>query len=401
MRKKWIAGIAALALLLCVAVGGGNPEGIDNSSAELNSPPQETSISAEGSQEEGEEKESSGEDQGLNDADSKDDSSATTGTSAAKTEDTLTATFLDVGQGDCCIIRCGGKVMMVDGGPPKASSKVYSWLRSNEVDHIDVMVATHPDTDHTGGLSGALEYASCGQAYCSVKNASQEAFKDMKARLDRQGVKLQVPKVGSSWKLGDAIVEVIAGGGSGNSGSLMLQITHGKVVLLLTGDADNEEEAEAADRVKECDLLKVAHHGSASSSSYRFLRACMPKYAVISVGKNNGYGHPTEETLSKLRDCGAKVYRTDMQGNITATSNGKKLRVRAARNANADTLAELKSTSSSEESSSSSGYIGNANSHKFHKSSCRTLPEEKNRVYFKTKTQAVSAGYSPCGNCKP
>ncbi|MBS7406539.1 MAG: hypothetical protein KIG15_02670, partial [Coriobacteriales bacterium] len=208
-------------------------------------------------------------------------------------------------------------------------------------------------------------------------------------------------KVGSSWKLGSARVKVIAGGGAGNEGSQVLQVTHGSVRMLLAGDSTAAAEAGYSARLSSVDLLKVAHHGSADSSSYRFLRACMPKNAVISAGRGNSYGHPTEATLSRLRDSGAKVYRTDMQGDITATSNGKKLSVKVAHNANANTFLELSGSSSSSSSGSSGSFIGNANSLKFHRPSCTTLPLEHNRIYFKTRSAAVSAGYTPCGNCKP
>ncbi|MGN0077783.1 MAG: MBL fold metallo-hydrolase [Coriobacteriales bacterium] len=326
---------------------------------------------------------------------------APTALAASAQGDTLTATFLDVGQGDCCIIRCGGKTMIVDGGPPSASSRVYSWLKNHQVKRIDYLVATHADTDHVGGLSAALEACSCKRAYSSVRSASQDAFKDMKKRLARQGVTLKVPKVGSSWKLGSASVKVLAGGGAGNEGSLVLQVTHGKVKLLLAADATAETESALASRLGTVTLLKVAHHGSAGSTGYRFLRSCMPKSAVISVGRGNSYGHPTQAALSRLRDCGAKVYRTDMQGDITAVSTGSKLRVSVYRNAGADTFLELNNSGGGSGSSSAGGYIGNTNSLKFHKPSCKTLPLEHNRAYFKTRAAAVKAGYTPCGNCKP
>lgn len=312
----------------------------------------------------------------------------------------LTATFLDVGQGDCCIICCDGETMIVDGGPPNASSRVYSWLKGHGIETIDYLVATHADTDHTGGLSAALEACSCRHAFSSVTTASQDAFNDMRARLERQNVALEVPAVGSCWSLGSARVEVIAGGGAENEGSLVLQVTHGQVRLLLAADTSSEVEASFSPRLSEVNLLKVAHHGSSGSTSYRFLRACMPQNAVISVGRGNSYGHPTEDTLSRLRDCGAKVFRTDMQGDITATSDGEQLAVEAAKNADADTLLELDANSSSS-SSAAGGFIGNLNSLKFHKTSCKTLPEEHNRVYFKTRSAAIDAGYTPCGNCRP
>lgn len=398
MGKRLLAGIAALALVLgitfAVPFGSSQPQ------------PQGTDPT-EATQQQGA---AAGADGAKGIAPAADDAATSGGAgdgsgvalaATAPANGTLTATFLDVGQGDCCIIRCGGKTMIVDGGPPKASSRVYSWLKNQRIKTIDYLVATHADTDHVGGLSAALEACACKRAYCSVSSASQDAFNDMKKRLTRQGVKLKVPKVGSSWKLGSAKVKVVAGGGPGNEGSLVLQVTHGTVKMLLAGDSTAEAEAAYSSRLGTVNLLKVAHHGSASSSSYRFLRACMPKNAVISVGRGNGYGHPTEAALSRLRDCGAKVFRTDMQGDITATSTGKMLSVKAAHNANANTFLELSSGSGANTGSSSSGFIGNINSLKFHKPTCTTLPLEHNRIYFKTRSAAVSAGYTPCGNCKP
>ena len=402
--KKRLAGIAALALVLGIAFAApfGASQLQPNDAAPADVAQQQDSV-AGGSGAAGDEPAPDDDATGAAER-----GSGTALAASAPASSTLTATFLDVGQGDCCIIRCGGKTMIVDGGPPNASSRVYSWLKNQRIKTIDYLVATHSDTDHVGGLSAALEACACKRAYCSVSSASQDAFNDMKKRLARQGVKLKVPKVGSSWKLGSARVKVIAGGGAGNEGSLVLQVTHGAVRMLLAGDSTSAAEAGYSARLSSVDLLKVAHHGSADSSSYRFLRACMPKNAVISAGRGNSYGHPTEATLSRLRDCGAKVYRTDMQGDITATSTVKKLSVKVAHNANANTFLELSGSSSSSSASPGSGssastssYIGNANSLKFHRPSCTTLPLEHNRIYFKTRSAAVSAGYTPCGNCKP
>lgn len=174
-----------------------------------------------------------------------------------------------------------------------------------------------------------------------------------------------------------------------------------------------------------CDVLKVAHHGSAGSSCYAFLRAALPRNAVIRCSADNSYGHPTDAALSRLRDCGAKVFRTDMQGDIVVESDGETVTMTPARNADADTLAAgpgggsgasgasaggAGNGGSSAASASGSGsdsaspsdegsYIGNANSKKFHRPSCSTLPAEHNRVYFGSRDEAVAAGMAPCKRC--
>jgi competence protein ComEC len=144
---------------------------------------------------------------------------------------------------------------------------------------------------------------------------------------------------------------------------------------------------------------------------YPFLREVMPEYAVISVGAGNSYGHPHENTLSRLRDAGAAVYRTDLQGTIICVSDGKTVSFQPEKNSAAPTNptaapGETENPAPASESpdralSSDAAYIGNANTEKFHLPVCRSLPDEKNRVFFATREGAVEAGYSPCGICKP
>ena len=129
----------------------------------------------------------------------------------------------------------------------------------------------------------------------------------------------------------------------------------------------------------------------------------MPKYAVISVGKGNSYGHPTDAVLSRLRDVGATVYRTDLQGDIVAVSDGENITFKTKKNETAQTnpTENEKVQTEPAQAPSTGQYIGNKNTKKFHRSSCSTLPKEENRVYFSERNEAVSGGYSPCKNCNP
>lgn len=314
-------------------------------------------------------------------------------------------TFLDVGQGDAAMVQCDGRYMLVDGGDATASSLLYSYCRSNGIDRLDYLVATHPDTDHTGGISGALQVASVGRAFCSVEQATQKSFSSMVSYLGDQGVSLEVPTAGDTWQLGSASVQVVGPvypGDESNDKSIMLRIDYGSTSFLLAGDATEDEERNVASAGYDldCDVLKVAHHGSAHSSTYAFLRAAMPTYAVISVGDGNSYGQPTDEALSRLRDCGAAVYRTDLQGDVVAASDGATVTMSVEKNPTADTLI-APGAAAAEQALSAEGYIGNVNSKKFHLPTCRTLPKEKNRTYFATRQDAIDAGYLPCGNCQP
>lgn len=258
--------------------------------------------------------------------------------SSREQKDLLTVTFLDVGQGDAAILQCGGQSMMIDGGKAKASSYIYSWLKKNQISYLDVMVATHTDADHIGGLSGALNYAKVGTAYCPVTSGTTKTFQSFVKYLKKQGKSITVPKAGDEFSLGGAQVRILGPTdpqAEGNNSSIVLKVTFGDTSFLFTGDAEREEEQELLESGYDLEstVLKVGHHGSDTSTSYLFLRTVNPQYAVISVGADNTYGHPTEAVLSRLRDADVKTYRTDLQGTITAVSDGKKVTFQTERNA--------------------------------------------------------------------
>lgn len=186
-----------------------------------------------------------------------------------------------------------------------------------------------------------------------------------------------------------ALVTVVLGGEEGVHTS-----------FLLTGDAERTAEADilAAGYDLSSSVLKVGHHGSDTSTSYPFLREVMPEYAVIQVGKGNSYGHPTEDTLSKLRDADVKVYRNDLQGTIICTSDGESVSFITEKN---ESIQTNPTVTVMPEQNDVGEYIGNKNSKKFHLPTCKTLPAEKNQVFFESRQDAVDAGYDPCGNCKP
>lgn len=258
--------------------------------------------------------------------------------SSREQKDLLTVTFLDVGQGDAAVLQCGGQSMMIDGGKAKASSYIYSWLKKNQISHLDVMVATHTDADHIGGLSGALNYAKVGTAYCPATSGTTKTFQSFVKYLKKQGKSITVPKAGDEFSLGGAQVRILGPTdpqAEGNNSSIVLKVTFGDTSFLFTGDAEREEEQELLESGYDLEstVLKVGHHGSDTSTSYLFLRTVNPQYAVISVGANNTYGHPTEAVLSRLRDADVKTFRTDLQGTITAVSDGKKVTFQTERNA--------------------------------------------------------------------
>ncbi len=315
----------------------------------------------------------------------------------------LTVRFLDVGQADAALITCGESAMLIDGGLPSSSSFLVAYLKELGIDRLDYIVCTHAHEDHMGGLSGPLNTCTVGRVLAPVTQYPSRAFESFVKYTALQGLSVEVPAAGDRLSLGGAEITVLGpvrDYEEVNDTSLVLRIDFGKTSFLFTGDMERPAEADLLDSgaVLPATVLKVGHNGSDTSTSYPFLRAVMPTYAVISVGKDNSYGHPDEATLSRLRDAGCTVYRTDLSGTVTAVSDGEQITFSAPPpSVSASPSVQAQSSSPAQEG----GYIGNRNSQVFHAPSCPNLPAQRNRVLFESREDALSAGYTPCGNCAP
>lgn len=257
----------------------------------------------------------------------------------------LRVDFVDVGQADFIVVECDGEYMTIDGGNVEDSQLVHSYLTGRNIRKVQTVVVTHAHEDHCGGVSAILKAVTAETVYCPVTEYDSRAFRNVVSAANAQGLEITVPVVGEIFTVGSAQVQVIGpvkDYDEPNDTSIVLRLTYGDTSFLFTGDAESTSERdimEAGFNVS-ADVLKVGHHGSSTSSSYVWLKAVAPTYAVISSNRTEepDYNHPHEEVVSRLRDEDAIVYRTDLQGTVTCISDGKTIAFTVTRNPDADTL---------------------------------------------------------------
>lgn len=247
-------------------------------------------------------------------------------------KNTLQVHFINVGQGDSILIQVNNKNLLIDSGPNKSEDKLKKYLKKLNISKFDYIIATHPHEDHIGNMSYIINNFDVLNFYAPKVENSTKAFETMVESLIRKDLKIKVLKANiKSIDLGKNIVVDVFSPFSNsyedlNNYSPIVKISYGNTSFLFTGDAEelSENEVLNAGFDLKCDVLKIGHHGSSSSTSEKFLKASNPSIAVISVGEDNTYGHPTDTVLSRLKET--KIYRTDINGNIVITSDGLSLK---------------------------------------------------------------------------
>lgn len=235
--------------------------------------------------------------------------------------------YIDVGQGDCTFIKCGNAAMLIDAGDNYKGTQVQLYLKKQRITKLDYVIATHPDSDHIGGLDVIVYKYDCDTIIMPDIDKDSNSYRDLVAAMNSKSYKAIFPEIGEEYPLGEAVFTIISPVKQyedSNNSSVGILLKHGENKFLFTGDAEAEAEK---DMVKgsiniDCDVYKVGHHGSANASSEIFLNAINPSYAVISCGNDNSYGHPHSTVLNELKYREIKIFRTDKQGTIIATSDG-------------------------------------------------------------------------------
>lgn len=249
--------------------------------------------------------------------------------------DVMEVHFIDVGQGDSTLIKCGGQTLLIDAATADKGTAIQNYLTKQGVEKLDYLILTHPDSDHIGAAAVIITKFEIGQVFVSNFEKDNSTYRKMIQALDDKRLKAEVPKVGSTFTLGSAVCTVLAPNRTyddPNDASVALLVQNGENRFLFTGDAQEEAEEDilANGLDLKADVYKAGHHGSRTSSCEELLDAVEPEFAVISCGEGNSYGHPHAQVLNSLRARDIKVYRTDEQGSLIASSDGTSITWNAA-----------------------------------------------------------------------
>jgi beta-lactamase superfamily II metal-dependent hydrolase len=256
---------------------------------------------------------------------------------------------LDVGQGDSVlVITPAGKTVLVDAGVPESAPTIIEALNRAEVKQIDLVVATHPHSDHIGAMVKVLDAVPVKLFLDSGQVHTTQTFTRLLEKVREKDIQFVAAEAGQEFELDSGVVLHVLGpsrpwiedtkGSELNANSVVLRLTFESFSMLLTGDSEAETEARLLDAQSDLSakVLKVAHHGSRYSTGAAFLKAVGPEAAIISCGADNEYGHPAQPTIDRLKKIGVELYRTDLQGTITVITDGKSYRVETEHPATGD-----------------------------------------------------------------
>ena len=308
----------------------------------------------------------------------------------------LTVHYIDVGQGASQLIQTpSGKTMLIDGGNNDDEQRMVSYLKKQGISKVDVLIGTHPDADHVGGLDAVVDAFDIGKIYMPKVSSNTKTFESLLTSIQNKGLKVTTAKAGVTIDLDDQLdvtmVAPVKSYDDKNEMSAVVKLTFNKNSFLFTGDAESGSESDMINSGTnlKSDVLLVGHHGSNSSTSQAFLNAVNPTYAVIQVG-DNSYGHPTDNILKRLHNKNVKIYRNDLQGTIVFTSDGTNIK---------PSVSEWKYTAATKQKETSSQKSDTTSTKKEPAASTETKTETKTEintnVYYKNCTEVREAGKAP------
>ena len=317
----------------------------------------------------------------------------------------LTVHFIDVDQADSIFIDYGNTEILVDAGNNKDGTTVSSYIKPYVDYSLDYIIATHPDADHIGGMDVVIKNYTVDKIIDSGYKKDTLTANDYYNAAAAEGCEFVEDSDMTINIGGDVTVKIIETGdnlGNANDSSVVAMLTYGDFKLLLTGDMGSAVENQNLGKFSDVDVLKVGHHGSRYSTSTAFLRVIKPEAAVVSAGRGNSYDHPHKEVLQRLLERGTKVYGTFKSGTVILTTDGDGYSFNTNKTVNISDAGDF-FVSETDPDAVPASYIGNANSMKFHLSTCTYAEKisEGNRVKISTREEAVNGGYVPCKVCCP
>lgn len=238
--------------------------------------------------------------------------------------------YIDVGQADSILLTLNDSAMLIDAGNNDDGDLVVNYLRKQGISSLDYVVGTHPHEDHIGGLDNVIKAFNIKTILMPKVQNTTKTFEDVLDAIDSKGLLITSPNVGDTYGLSTANFTILSCKNENtkelNSVSIVLRLVFGNQSYIFCGDAekDNEYDMMNSGLTLKSNVIKVGHHGSTTSSLEKFILAVDPEIAIISVGKDNDYGHPHDKIIKRLDRLGIKTYRTDVSGTIVITSDGNK-----------------------------------------------------------------------------
>ena len=239
--------------------------------------------------------------------------------------------FFDVGQADSILIKNNDDTVLIDAGNRNDGENLANYIKNDlKINDIDIVIGTHPHEDHIGGMNYIIDSFDVGEIYLPDVTSNAKFFEKLLDSIESKDYKISIPKIDEEIKLNNLVFNVLSVDDNDkniNDCSIVLKLNYLDTKYLFMGDASKSVEKKLLDKDIKADVIKIGHHGSSYSSSKKFLESVNPNIAIISVGKDNKYKHPTKSVLNTLNNLNIKYYRTDIDGTIKLVSDGKNIEI--------------------------------------------------------------------------